>query len=338
MTSQVLIFDLNGNQVATLETNVRRTWKLNEYESATFTLSGYDAKAILSYVQFGRFIYVNHAKLGEWAGMIDPPRSWGYHKFEVTAYSGEYILTTMRTPLNWTGDGHPGPLSSQLVTQSDGRHDILQIGNISDNGKAIKRESHLAIVYDEIKQWAKEAHADWDVTATVINGKITFYLNWYDKKGETRLIPLDENLNLQLSDNIMVEQGTLANDLIGYDSTEKSWNNCMKSHRLDQTSIDEYGPRYSAFAHTVGHIQSASDKATESTLDKQKQPRKTFDFSVLDKGEIFNNLRIGDTLPVRLTSVGFSGDGFGTNTTARILGITYEDVENKAALIMDEAI
>ena len=332
MTSHVTIFDLDGKQTATLEVNFRRTWKMNEYGSAEFTLSGYDSKTILSNLQFGRFIHVSHAKLGVWAGMIDTPRSWGYHKVSITAYSGEYILKQMRSPLNWKGEGHPGPLAAQLVQQSDGRHDILQAGSISEGGKSLKRESHLANVYDEVKQWAKEAASDWDVSAMVIDGKITFYLNWYEKKGETRLIPLDENLNLQLSENIMVEQGDIYNNIIGYDSTDKSWNNCMKSHRIDQTSVDDYGPRYWSFSHTIGHQQSGSDEATSAELNKKKKPRMTFDFSVLNVGEIWNNLRLGDTLPVRLSSVGFGG----VNTTARIFGMTFDDIENKVQLILDE--
>jgi hypothetical protein len=112
----------------------------------------------------------------------------------------------------------------------------------------------------------------------------------------------------------------------------------MKSHRVDKDSAGRYGDRYTSFSHTVGHIQSASDRATDSALDKQKQPRKTFDLTALDVGDLYNNLRIGDTLPVHLVSVGFQGDSYGVDTTARLLGMTYADLDNKDQLVLDEAL
>jgi hypothetical protein len=337
MPSRILIFDVEGKQIAELNADFRRTWRLNAEAPATYTVSNYDPKTVSAFIEYGRYIHVEHDKLGVWSGMIDPPRDWGYHKVQVTAYSGEHILKFMRSPLNFKSDGAPGSIVADLIADSDGFHEILSMGSIYSEGKHIKQEAHLNTLYDLVAQWAKDAKNDWDVTGIITGGRIRFNLNWYEKKGEIRLIRLDENLNIELSDKPMREQGEIYNDIWGYDSDKNSWNDCMKSHVIDTDSAGRYSWRYGTFAHGYSS-KSGSDKATQAQLDKLKSPRKTFDFSALDVGSLYANLRIGDTLPVHLVSVGFQGGGFGVDTTARILGMTYNDLDNKVQLVLDEAL
>jgi hypothetical protein len=243
----------------------------------------------------------------------------------------------MRSPLNFKSNGPTGSAFADLITKSEGYHNVLSVGSIFSEGKHVEKEAHLATLYDPVAQWAKDGKNDWDVVGSVSGGRIQFTANYYEKKGEIRLIRLDENLNVELSEKPMREQGDIYNDLWGSDSGSHSWNDCMKSHRVDTDSAGQYGWRYGSFTHGYSS-QSGSDKTTEARLDKSKAPRKTFDFSALDVGDLFNNLRIGDTLPVHLISVGFQGGGYGTDTTARILGMTYDDIDNKVQLVLDEAL
>ena len=339
MTSNVSIFDLDGIKIADLTANVRRTWKLNDYGQAFFTLSENDAISNLRYVQFGRYMTVEHDKLGMWGGMIDPPRNWGYHQFEVVSYSAEYVLKQMRTPMNWTmGSGDPGKIIQKLISDSDGfKESLLQFGEINHDGHKGSHDSHLANLLDDVKTIIKNHGGDLGIEPTInSSGRLSFILSYYSKRGQTRLSGLDENSNCKLMQRPMIEQGTIINDMIGYDSTEGTWDNRMRSRKIDETSQNEYGRRYSAFSHTVGHQQNASDNLTQKHLDANKQPRKTFDLAALDVNNTFYNLRIGDVIPIHLSTIGFTDAGFGLDTTGRIIGMTYDDLSGELALVFDE--
>lgn len=337
MTSIVMVYDRKGFALAEFETNVNRTWKLNDYGQATFKLPTLDPKTLLKYFQFGNLLYVTHDKLPAWGGMIDPPRSWEFGLPTATAYAGEYLLKQMRGPMAFKETHPAGILIQILVEKSDGwKNWPVDIGSIWGGGSTKEHECHLVNLYDEIKAFATECKNDWSVTPALNGNQLIFELNFYEKVGTTRLLGVEEDINCKLNNIPYVEQGEIYNDWIGYDSTEGTWNNCMRSHEFDQASIDLYGPRYNSFSHTIGHIQKASDEATQKKVNKQKQPRGTFDLTILDVGDTFLNVGIGDVLPVKLATVGFSGDGTGIETTMRISGMTFDDLTNELEIVSDE--
>ena len=74
--SRMSIYDKSGIYLTEIDADIDRTWKINDYGKATFTISKEDVKAVYEYIRFGNLIYIEHNKLPAWAGVIDPPRDW----------------------------------------------------------------------------------------------------------------------------------------------------------------------------------------------------------------------------------------------------------------------
>ena len=75
MPTRITLFNNSGEKLAEIDANVSRSWKLNEDGAGTFTMSTQDTKAIIDYLEFGNFVYMEHDKLPIWGGMIDTPRT-----------------------------------------------------------------------------------------------------------------------------------------------------------------------------------------------------------------------------------------------------------------------
>lgn len=341
MSSRGLVWDSDGNCQGEIVANFKRSWKWNNYGEATFTLSEDDALTHNGLIQFGRYLTIEHNKLDIWGGMIDPNRDWGFHQFTVTAYSGEYILKNKRTPKNAKSEDDGGEIFKDLIHQVKGCH-ILRIGSLYRGGGNHVLESHWDNIYESVKSMAEECGTEWCVVPSIVDHKLTFIASWYalGKRGVTRLSGLDENYNMEYTSRPMSEQASedgFINDLVGFDSSEGTWETRMTSNKIDQDSIDKYGLRQGSFNHTIGHNQSASNRKTQNMLNRTKNPVLVHNLTALDIGNTFYNLRIGDILPIKYTSIGINGDGgWGIMTSARITGMTYDDISNKVKLTFDE--
>ena len=90
----------------------------------------------------------------------------------------------------------------------------------------------------------------------------------------------------------------------------------------------------------AGNTQAATIEAnTKAKLSEVKNPRNTFKVKALNKDDLFLSLRLGNTLALRMQTVGFDGtDGIGTNTKVRIIGMRYSDAKNVCELTVDEVL
>jgi len=339
MPTRISLFNNSGEKLAEIDANVSRSWKLNEDGAGTFTMSTQDTKAIIDYLEFGNFVYMEHDKLPIWGGMIDTPRTWGVGTITSSIYSAEYVLKSHVTPNREDKfTGVPGSIFNKLTSQSFGTGSIPVIpGDIYGGGISQSITYNYAIIYDAVIDLAKKSGADWDLTPAIDpNGKLYFISNWYERKGVDRVFRLYEDLNIKLSTKPMVEQGEIANVVIGF-GNGSSWTSKYVDGRLDAESVGRYGWRTKAVSIPT---DSYSDLIT--AIDEQllvlKNPRRTFDITALDVGDTFYNCRIGDVLPVDFYTIGFTGDSLGLSTNIKILQMAYNDIDNQLKIVCDEVV
>ena len=334
MSSRISIYDKSGQWLTEVNATFNRVYKLNEFGMGTFTLSTDDDKCREDYLQFGNYIYAEHDKLPSWGGMIDTPRQWGHGKVTITAYSGEYILTTRITKRNTTLSGQWGTIFQELIeTTIDAPNlNIIKIGSIFGGGKSTKQNYRFESLYEASKKLAKESGQDFDILPVIDdNGRLFFEANWYERKGMQKTFTLYEDHNIELSERLLVEQGRIANQLRVHG--EGATQDTKPNQRVtDIESIGKYGARY-LFLNARGDDVEAS---ADSLLIEYANPRKTYDINAIDKGDTFYHCRVGDILPVSCYSVGFSGSGFGTAADVRILQMNYNDEKNTLKLVADE--
>jgi hypothetical protein len=334
--SRVRIFDKSGAAIAEPGVDVWRSWRLNAYGRASFTLPANHPAARPEILAFGNYLLVEHDTLPTWGGVIDTPRRWGKMTVQVNACSAERILEWRRGPHLLLARNTPGGLFRRILQAANQQGDTrISEGEIFSGGTARDETLSLFNLYGEICRLAADYGNDWEIEAQINSaGRLSFLANWYARRGLRRDLALQEGVNIELSGLILREGapdgGDIVNDLLGYGSGIK-WENRYHYQRTDEESISQYGLRQGRrqFPENEPAVIQA---ATRQHLRLAAQPRNLFHFHALDVGETFANLRPGDSLPLRLYSAGFLDGGVGTQTRVRVNAMEYTDARPALAL------
>lgn len=333
------IYSREGVPIAEIDVACARSWKLNRYGEATFTLAITDPKCTAENLRFGNYITIEHESLPTWGGVIDVPRTWGPGKVTARCYSAEYLMTWRRGEDEKKVDGTGGQIFRTLVADANAAENLLLVpGSIFTGGPSAPKKMRCANFYEAITQLSKDTSGDWSIDPVIgDDNRLTFSANWYEKRGEARndTFRLREGHNIGLIEQPMVEQGRILNDIEGYGQGAK-WDSRDTVAVKDTTSIGRYGLRQTSVGFDVDS-KAALQSAVESKLAREKEPRKTFRVEALDVGETFGALRIGNVMTVELLTTGFADyGGFGTIAPVRITGISYDELEGKTVLTFQE--
>ena len=337
--SRITIYDNSGMWLAELDAQTFRSWKLNDYGSGSFTLSTKDAKCTEQFLQFGNFVYITSDKLPVWGGMIDTPRSWGVGTITSSIYSIEYALKSEHMPnLVQLVTGTPGAIFQKLMTRPLGNNTVpIVVGDIFGKGVSDKKEYNLSNVYDSIASLSNDSGNDWDLLPAIdSNGSLYFIANWYQRKGIDSNFMLYEDHNIKLSDRLLVEQGKIITYVRAY-GEGGAWSSKPTVFEYDEENIAKYGHRSDTLSvKSTGTLMLR--EAARTYLDENKEPRRTFDLVVLNVGDTYNHVRLGNTHKAEFYNVGFSADGIGISTKVRILQMSFDDLNNQMKLVVDEVV
>lgn len=325
--SRVELFDRFGQKVTEFTANADRSWLMNDYGRCLFTMSTYDAKCIENYLQYGNYVYIEHEKLPAWGGVIDPPREWGRHQVEITAYSGEYIFSFRRAEGAQRINATPGVIFQRILSICNAEGDTrIREGEIYTQGKPVRWQLNVLKCYQEVKRLAEETNSEWTVRAKTRSGEIRFLADWSIKLGLTRNFLLKEGHNIKADDRVIIEDGQIANDVLGI-SPGASPISARNVFVKDEKSIGAYGLRQWAESFQQNEYGSVAEGAN-AVLQRMKEPVKTFRLSALDVGDTWKNLDIGDVLKLYMSNIGFNNGQLGTDTDVRINSMTFVEDEN----------
>jgi hypothetical protein len=340
--SRVSLYDRrDGSFLTTIKTQTERSWVLSDYGTCRITLSLTDAKAIRRFLEFGTLVYVEHDTLPGWGGVLDVDEDWNDDgTISMNAYSGEYLLTFRRSPLNQLfSHGSAGTLFKRFIDESNKAEDLLiRQGSIWLGGTPAEDTMDGKSFYSHTKDLARKRGNDWSIDAVINSAtfRMNFTANYYEKRGSARLLTLKEGLNLKKLHNPLKVQRKIVNDLLGIgegsDEERPTWN------EVDTTSRDRYGLRQDS--EDLTKTEPASVQAdTIALLRELRNPRRTFKLELLDVGDAFAETRLGDTYPLIMQTVGWRSDNeVGTNTIVRVLGLRYHDDTETMELTVDEVV
>jgi len=334
----ISIYSRAGLKLCELDTYFRRTWKLNEYGEGEFYLSVEDAKAVYDNLKFGNLVYAEHEKLPAWGGVIYTPREWkDFNQIKVNCYSAEYLLKFRSTPMVLKLENPPGLIYKGLIENLYPTLEPLPVavGSIWGGGDGQKITFNFAEIYESIRKLAEDTGYEFDLTPAIDQlGRLYFKANWYELKGITRQFRLYEDKHLELNSTPMVEQGDIATYVIGY-GKGSTWSTKPISELSDLSAINENG----LVAKVIGFEDGEKAQLpgnVRAQLDYLKYPRKSFDLNILDEGDAFYNVNVGDILPLELYSCGFTTGQLGYSGNARVMGMTYDEQSNKLEVVMNE--
>ena len=344
MASKVTVFDHNMHPLDELNVAVTpRSWVLNDYGRAEFTISTADAKCTKRNLNYGNMVYIQHIPskdengskngiLPDWVGMVLPPREWDLGMVHVTAYSAEMML--MFRPAPWrTVEGTPKAIFTKLLQYASdfAPNMVIQPGILDDITDNFADDLKVSC-YDHIKTLIKNSGMDWDVTGNLDSkGNLQLFGNLYLSKGaytgQTFTVT-----NSELVSPSLTEQGAPTNTIVGH-SQAQTRKDRLEWTATDQAAIDDYGPLGLNTTFLGTHSMPELQAASQNSVNASGRPRKILRRNALDIGNMFSLLNTGNIWNLHDTTVGFAvGGGFGITETVRIRSMDYNDLSNKCPL------
>jgi len=335
--SRVSVYTKAGLYITDIDASVERSWKMSDYGEGSFSISIRDVKAYYEHLRFGNLILIEHNKLPLWGGIIDYPRRWNMRNYaiDISAYTAEHILKSTRLPKTFTPVGKPVVIIQEIFKriQTDAR---ITYGILSEGGDVQKPEYHYDTAYDAITTLCEEAEMEFNIIPEVdATGRLYFVFNLFERygMGVTSPIKLLEGKNIALTDEPIIEDGPIYNDVIGY-GEGATWGDKITENRIDAESIGEYGIRMSSFS-VKSKVKADIVEATIAEINLSKNPTLKFDINVLDVDNTMEDIQLGNKYDLEFYTCGFDGAGIGLSTTARVLGFAYNDSDMVLEMIME---
>lgn len=344
--TRFIVGDIYGRILAELQPYVDAvTWRINDVGQCAFALPKTDPKAISDYLKFGNRVLLQFDNgLPSWGGVIDPPRVWDLANIQCTAYSGEYIFGQRITDKGRYFSGATvGTIYQALIEEAAAVHDHgIAIGEVWAGGDSHSPDFHYGKLLEIFRDTlcTRLSDADFEVTAAENNGRIVFTANLYERQGSPKNdYALVEGKNVQVSG--YSEQGHIVNawDLAGEGS---DWGDTrLTSHLEDGASISTHNLRQDSQIYSDVNVQATLDTHAANLLAQSKDPHNMLELVALDDAPArFADYAVGDSLPLQIHSMGFSGSGTspgtGLETTVRIWGRSYAPNINLCGLVVRE--
>ena len=330
MTSRLTIYDRNGRLLADMDATVKRSWLKNRYGAASWSMSTLDEKCKEEYLQFGNLVLVEHDKLPDWGGYIVTNREWnsGIVKVNAREIMGRFADRWGVGVCNFAGS--PGYALEQFIYKANEIDDTrMRAGELSRYGVATIREvPRNTKMYDFITKMIDEftEYLFAFTPAFDEGGGIIFKGNWYKQTDSISQTILMEGHNIEAVDNVLVEQGTIANRL-HIENSGATKRDKKAIHLDDEESKAKYGVSEYAeeLSTSTTYVQPPFEETAREKLNKMRNPRKLYNFKVLDIENAWYEMKVGSQFSCELYSCGFLGSGMGSVTTVRIKGMSFDD-------------
>lgn len=348
MPSKPTIFDKFLHPLAEIAApTTPRSWVLNGYGRAEFSMSTSDPKCTETIMQFGNLVHIKHiptkdadgndnGKLPDWVGMVLPERGWDYGVLHKNVYTVEGYLVYCPMPFIKVS-GSPKTIFLEIIKHANdfihryGGGITFQPGIVDDLPLTLSDELTVS-AYEHIQTLTTRAGMNWDITSEIDEkGNLLLFANLYQTKGVQTDLTLS-NLNSELGSPLLSEQGNIWNVVIGYSQANTKQDRIFRVG-INQEAVNDYGP-FGINQPFLGMKDAASVQlAAETRAMERGRPIKKIHRIALDRQDTFSHLETGNILSVKEANAGFApGGGLGFDAQAKITSMDYNDLSNKAPL------
>jgi hypothetical protein len=293
--------------------------------------------AIKDYIQFGRIVTIETPNLPAWAGVLDTP--WvATSPVQLTMYNIEYLLNTRvfdEKPYTLKAE-EPAEAISELITLANKRGNLyVKIGDKSILGKKIAWALDARTYLDQIKQISTNAGMELLVrTEKDVNNQLWVYVDAVKSTGETSNLFLHDGLNANIELKDAKVDGEIFNYIVCRNDSSTTQAVILSDPAQDAASIDMYGLRNAIITSNTS-IKTALNAAAIVYLSNNKNPKLILTVSVMNIGDAFNYLRLGNTFDIHLANVRLPGAVNGWHGTGRIKAMEYNESSNQVDLSIE---
>lgn len=338
---RVRIFRRDGTSIAEFKTRVERSWALGGEGRAQFTYASRKTDIVnRDVLQYGNWVLIENDQLPAWVGVIDTPRTWTPRTVRVSIYSPEKVFEQRRGVLEVKKNGSAGALFRYLLSLVNGAETtIIKAGDIDETGIYREETINPTPLSRDLKRIQERSGEEYQWRPdTDALGRLIIYADWQPRIGIDTEALLHEGKgggNLEAVGSLMVEDGDIYNNILGY-GDGMTWATKTKFEAQDGNSVEEYGLRQtSKYFNGVSNTVTLKNN-TEELLKTTKNPVIKFKLNVINVGDTFKYIQMGNTLNLQLQSMGFQNGGLGYEAVVRIVGMRYNpSSKNKIELITE---
>ena len=337
MTSRISIYNKYGYYLCDLRATTVRSWIKNcspNPGECRFIISKYDAKFSRKYLEHGNFIYVRHASLPDWIGII-VTRRWANGYVEVKALQAEYILKKRPTPIIDVL-GVTGSLFAQVVGLTNGlpyNEKPIYVNNVYyANPERQQRlgSDALSIIQD----LAERSGNDFDFQFLfTVNGNGYLSANWYQRRGQMTNKVLREGYNIRMTDGLLEEDSRATVNYLEGRGDASTAGTRYNYTAWDEESIAAIGLNAGSVVFNQNKEQVTVTDSTLNLLKRTKNPDEVYDITALNVGSTFSYLDIGNIQTIDLYSAGFDPSA---NPYVSTIGMEYDDDIDTCRLIVEK--
>lgn len=334
--SRLQVFGSDHHLDGELITMFDRGWMLTGHPSVTgggsTMLSLTRDQATNSFLQFGRLVLATHPKLPSWAGVIDPPWSL-LAPVQVAAYNAEYLLSLRSPDAPSIIPGSVGEIAAQMLGMFNNRDDFFI--RVGDTSKADPT----------FRQFPLDGRAYWEQLKALLQlsgcemqtrpekdpeGRLVIYLDIAMRIGiDTNFLYFDGpegNITLNSQDAIL--EGPITNLVTGMGDESGQASRIRTDPIFDEDSMKLYRMRSELIQFRGVYELSTLQQYSRNYLAYRAKPRVSFIMNILDKGDAFENARLGNTALVHISEAILPGGVQGWKGLARIVALAYSEGQN----------
>lgn len=330
------IYSRDGTPLTDIRASVVRSSLLNGIGEAIFYIDTSNVKCTDEYLKWGNYLYIQHNSLADWVGILDTPRPWHHGAVEIHAFEVPFILQYRPSPLNITIEGTPGQKFQQLLYIANNQEDtLIRVGNVSLGGVS-SNETISDTVYSHIKKVQESAKHDWICTPNIdAYGRLTINMDWMERAGVMTDLELAQGYNIMHGDTPLEEGGELVNSIEAVSGLDAG---SISITYTDEVSRHNNGLRAIRQVFSGITDQSALLTAGREFIEKKKTAEIATPLTVVDVGETFANIRLGNVVRYKYTSVGFAAGGLGNSMFVRVEGYRFDESAGSCELFTGKII
>lgn len=330
LLSRVIIYGLDRKPLGEFVREVDRGWMLTGNPSVSgggqTTLSLTSDLLAKHYWQLGHMVAIYHDKLPTWAGVIDTP--WDTGSLQVTCYNAEYLLNLRAPEQSLVLDGSVGSIIEQMLLYFNAGQDMfVRVGNTARADQTTRQ-----VVLDQRTYWEQIktllTRAGCEMTTRIekdADGRLVVFLDIATLAGvDTGFLYVDgQDANAYFREARL--DGEIVNRVVGLGDESGQASRLITQPYFDEASIKLYGLRSRVVQFRDVRDQGTLDRYAEVYVHYSAYPKFSFLMDVLDKGDAYRNVRLGNLVRARISNANLPAGQQGWYGVARVLAMAYSE-------------
>lgn len=314
----IIITDIYKKVIGEFNVPAKRTWKMHDIGTATFSIVKPTYKQAEKLLNYGNGIYVYEEGILPWFGIMTPKRTWSSGSININANSIEWILSKRYMKDAYVKTGTVGELLIQLINYCNEVFPTgIVAGEIYEGGPDVLLDCTGQQVWRNIVKMVNLLQYRMEFETRIISGRAITFIHLREHLVALSDVVLETGVNIEKAD-YLAEDGDPVNYALGYGSGG-TWSVKPKRTGMNTASLIKHGLFEEVFSSS-GKTNADIDLDIVKTLTGGLS-QKIFSLTINDDLE---RIFVGYTYKTIIHDVGMDNGRYGTEALCMITGMSKE--------------